>query len=305
MWVYSHNGHKVGPVTFEEIVNQIHAGVIIQSTAVCCSGEKPCRAGHHPKLQPYFASMNNSTGNIATDSQEFSISSDTSSGSENQTSPFPQFQFPSSPSGHTKSKQRMKSKQRKSKNSKKNNDFRKGLVVILCCCCCCLFSLFLPEDESEKLFNQGMEYLEENENAKAIECWKKAAELGHPHAYYALGLNYAIPEPGKPRDMVEAAKWYLKGAKLGDAPSQVAIGQCYENGEGVTKNINEAAEWYRKAADQGNADGQRLLAIAYLYGRGVPKNINKAKILAQQAADQGDEKAIILLNLINRNVKFI
>ena len=54
MWLYSHNGHKVGPVAYEEIVNQINAEIIEPSTPVCCVGEKPCRAATHPKLKPIF-----------------------------------------------------------------------------------------------------------------------------------------------------------------------------------------------------------------------------------------------------------
>jgi TPR repeat protein len=36
----------------------------------------------------------------------------------------------------------------------------------------------------------------------------------------------------------------------GDASSQFAMGERYENGEGVTKSGTEAVAWYQKAADQ-------------------------------------------------------
>ena len=33
-------------------------------------------------------------------------------------------------------------------------------------------------------------------------------------------------------------------------------GNCYNNGWGVTKDVNKAREWYTKAAAQGYADAQ-------------------------------------------------
>ena len=37
------------------------------------------------------------------------------------------------------------------------------------------------------------------------------------------------------------------------------VGNCYENGWGVTKDVNTAREWYTKAAAQGDADAQSAL----------------------------------------------
>ena len=50
-----------------------------------------------------------------------------------------------------------------------------------------------------------------------------------------------------------------KEAEEGDAEAQCKLGWCYENGNGVAKDLAEAVKWYRKAAEQGNADAQTAL----------------------------------------------
>lgn len=54
------------------------------------------------------------------------------------------------------------------------------------------------------------------------------------------------------------------------------MGICYENGDGVEKNLEEAIKWYTKAADQGYAKAQYYLGKAYDEGKGVAKNDSEA-----------------------------
>lgn len=61
-------------------------------------------------------------------------------------------------------------------------------------------------------------------------------------------------------------------AELGDAISQLVIGDCYRLGWGVTQNDIEAVKWYRKVAEMGVMDAQANLGIAYANGQGVVKN---------------------------------
>ena len=37
------------------------------------------------------------------------------------------------------------------------------------------------------------------------------------------------------------------------------VGGCYEDGEGVTKDVNKAKEWYTKGAAQGHVTSQDKL----------------------------------------------
>ncbi|MBQ9771958.1 MAG: sel1 repeat family protein, partial [Lentisphaeria bacterium] len=53
--------------------------------------------------------------------------------------------------------------------------------------------------------------------------------------------------------------WYRKAAEQGNALAQYNLGVCYENGEGVQKDLVQAVFWFRKAADQGYAQAQEAL----------------------------------------------
>lgn len=52
-------------------------------------------------------------------------------------------------------------------------------------------------------------------------------------------------------------------AERGDATAQVQLGDAYDTGAGVKRDVAEAINWYRKAAEQGNAEGQYSLGGKY------------------------------------------
>lgn len=56
------------------------------------------------------------------------------------------------------------------------------------------------------------------------------------HGWYGKKVNYG-----------KALKWYLKAAEKGYTRAQCQLGVMYENGQGVTKDLNEAEKWYKKA----------------------------------------------------------
>ena len=70
--------------------------------------------------------------------------------------------------------------------------------------------------------------------------------------------------------------WCEKAAEQGWAQAQYNLGCCYENGEGVTKDIAKAVEWYRKAAESGNVKAQFALGECYYYGDGIEENNEEA-----------------------------
>ena len=76
---------------------------------------------------------------------------------------------------------------------------------------------------AEELTNQGVDAYEAGNYAKAVELYRKAAEMGLREA-------------------------------------QANLASCYKDGNGVPKDMAKAVEWYRKAAAQGNAEAQKWLA---------------------------------------------
>jgi TPR repeat protein len=121
-----------------------------------------------------------------------------------------------------------------------------------------------------------------------IEWLKKAAERGDARADFWLGEFYSHHREGVVVNEAEAAKYYFKGAQLGDAESQKTIGYWlleasgpgpeydvpagFKELVGVAPSVAGALEWLQNAAEQGDRDAACGLAGIYMEGRGVPKD---------------------------------
>ena len=62
--------------------------------------------------------------------------------------------------------------------------------------------------------------------------------------------DHAAPMPLFP------GKWIRLAAENGSVKGQIWLGNHYENGSVVPKDLTEAMKWYRTAADRGAATGQ-------------------------------------------------
>ena len=116
------------------------------------------------------------------------------------------------------------------------------------------------------------------------------AEKGDAKAQNKLALCYEEGD-GVTKDVVEAAKWYGKAAESGYADAQFNLGLCYRDGVGVAKNAAEAVKWFQKAADQNFAEAQFNLGVCYDDGEGVTKDAVQALKWYSLAADQKNENA--------------
>lgn len=83
----------------------------------------------------------------------------------------------------------------------------------------------------------------------------------------------------------------VKKAVKGDPVAQTKIGNCYNNGDGVTVDYEKANYWYRRAALQGYADAQNKLGYNIDEGNGTNKNAKEAMLWYMRAAEQGFVKA--------------
>ena len=98
----------------------------------------------------------------------------------------------------------------------------------------------------------------------------KEAEAGQAWAQYEVGECYRNGN-GVSKDYAEAAKWYRKAAEQRNAKAQFRLGVCYKWGDGVSKDYVEAVKWYRKAVEGGNIAAQGELGVCYEYGWGVSR----------------------------------
>ena len=83
-----------------------------------------------------------------------------------------------------------------------------------------------------------------------------------------------------------------KDAEGGDASAQVALGRCYETGNGVARDWKKALSWYRKAAKQDEPEGLFHVGYCYLHGVGVSIDLERAAKYLQKASDKGSGEAM-------------
>ncbi len=119
----------------------------------------------------------------------------------------------------------------------------------------------------------------------------EAALQGEPEAQCALGARYADGGGGE-QDFAKSLEWYTKAAEQGNAKAQWNVAILYARGPGgIPQDMQQAVQWCQQAADQGFAAAQATLGLMYANGQGVERDMGQALALLQQAADQGDTEA--------------
>lgn len=138
-------------------------------------------------------------------------------------------------------------------------------------------------------------------DALAVQWFRKAAERGYPNSQHSLALRYANGR-GVEQDYQQAVQWYLKAAEQNYAKSMVSLGVRYSHGQGVERDKQKALFWYQKGAELGHSMAQHHLADLYLEGhdaksleqhskssrpRLVIKDEAKARYWFEKSAQQG------------------
>ena len=60
-------------------------------------------------------------------------------------------------------------------------------------------------------------------------------------------------------DHAAAARWWIVAAEEGDAIPALRLGEAYEAGRGVDRDLDAARRWYGRAAAVGNAAAAEAL----------------------------------------------
>lgn len=92
----------------------------------------------------------------------------------------------------------------------------------------------------------------ENDNDKAFEWLRYAADEGHPQACYDLALIYYRGTDGFAMDHTSAIRYLYLAAHRNHIKAQSLIGYMYAEGQGTLKDEAKALVWLRKAADSGD-----------------------------------------------------
>lgn len=190
------------------------------------------------------------------------------------------------------------------------------------------------------LYGEGIA-IDEN---KAYETYRKYAEFGDACSMYVLAISYRDGEGapineklakewagkaftklcsefekddanairflgqcyeegfGVSQNYAEAMKCYKKAAALGSTMAYSCVGEMYYNGEGVKKDYTESLKWNIKAAELGNKEAQFWVGYMYDNGLGTKPDKDKAKKWYTLAANNGHEEAQAILNLLDANL---
>lgn len=143
--------------------------------------------------------------------------------------------------------------------------------------------------------------------SKAFELFKSGADFGNKEAYYYLGeLTYN--GLGTIKNYDEGWKFTERSYELGFGMAAWRVGNAYENGIGVEKDIKKANEFYEEAYNNmlvlsKNGDPEALGNLGSMFSNGnfVDENPEKAFSYYQESAETG--YAFIQSNLANCYLK--
>lgn len=105
-------------------------------------------------------------------------------------------------------------------------------------------------------------------------------------------------------DAAEAFRWFSASAGQGHHRAEFLLGECYENGRGVARDLKKAAECYAKAQEGGFPGGAFALGRCYENGLGVRQNSEKALELYRQAAERGNKNAEEAVKRLQKKKRF-
>lgn len=134
---------------------------------------------------------------------------------------------------------------------------------------------------------------ESGKHARAVELFRKAADLGDSFALYSVGHLYetgGIDESGQ-SDYHKAVEYYEKAAQLHNRKAINALGDMHYYGQGVEKSDQLAVYWYKLGAELGDSDSQVMLGLCFELGRGVAEDKSKALELYRLAAEKDNRAA--------------
>jgi TPR repeat protein len=85
-----------------------------------------------------------------------------------------------------------------------------------------------------------------------------AASVGEadPVLMYEVGMNYLHGRNGHDRDARRAAEYFQTLAEQQWSVAQNRLGEMYEQGLGVPRDLDLAVSWYERAAEQGHPIAQ-------------------------------------------------
>lgn len=135
-------------------------------------------------------------------------------------------------------------------------------IIFLIKLLCFTITICHAQSSEDEKYKQAYMYYEAKEYKKALPLLKELTNNNHSEAMCLLGECFDFGR-GMNKDINRAVELYQRSADMGCARGLNNIGSCYQYGDGVEKNLSKAYEYYVKAAEQQYARAQ--LNLGWLY----------------------------------------
>jgi TPR repeat protein len=158
---------------------------------------------------------------------------------------------------------------------------------------------------SQEIYDEACSYLygfgRSYDPPKAVQLFRKSAEMGFAPAFNALGNLYMKGEAGIEKNVQTAVSYYKRAGEAGYTPAYQNLATLYRNGSEVPQDFRLSAQYSKAGAEKGNAACKNLLAYYYFKGFGVQQSYEKAFQLYHELAQKGLANAQYFLGLCYRN----
>jgi len=151
-----------------------------------------------------------------------------------------------------------------------------------------------------EMYYLGRGGVDQNFGEAAI-WYEKLAKQGDARAQTSLGLLYARGY-GVAKNMDTARKWWSFAAAQNDPGAQYNLGVIYSKGEDVPQDYPQAVQWLNRAAQRGHIQAQHNLGLLYYEGKGVERDPLRAYFWLKVAALQGDDESQAPLNVVAKGM---
>ena len=142
-------------------------------------------------------------------------------------------------------------------------------------------------DSSDPAVAEGIYAFKAGAFGVALDDLKPKADSGDREAAYWLGEMYE-EGLGVKRDLKKAVTYYRTAAKAGWSEAKLRLGEIYLQGTEELQDFTKARKWLERAAYDGIPQAQRDLAKLYGDGWGGDKDPEWAYVWYEFAARQGD-----------------
>ena len=153
---------------------------------------------------------------------------------------------------------------------------------------CWVATAFAADVDADAEMRAGLDAWQAGDMIGALKHYHVAAEAGIALAQAKLGYIY-----DQSNDDEKAVQWYRQAAEQQHPDGEFGLGEMYAKGEGVEQDYEIAVEMYMRAAVGGHAQARRVLANAYEHGAlGRKASADEALRWLTLAANSGDINAM-------------